>query len=198
MTTAGPGSSSYWFGAGDREVLAETSRLWGLLLVSGVLFLILGFVVLSYDTESLAVTSILLGLAFIMGGLSQFALASVAQSWRWLWILGGVIGLAAGVVAFAYPGETLVVLGLLLGWFLLVSGIVHVVFAMTNRDVDGWWLGLISGAIEIGLGAWAAGNPDRSVLLLITIVGIFCVIRGVVDIVRAFRLRKIRHELRPA
>ncbi|MGI9540366.1 MAG: DUF308 domain-containing protein [Miltoncostaeaceae bacterium] len=42
------------------------------------------------------------------------------------------------------------------------------------------------------------GEPDRSVLLLTTIVGIFCVIRGIVDIVRAFRLRSIGKELRAA
>lgn len=195
---AGADSQRYWFGEGDREMLAETSKMWWLLLVSGVLFLILGFVVLSYDTTSLAVTSILFGLAFIMGGLSMFALAAVAQSWRWLWIVGGIVGVGAGIVAFAYPEETLFVLGLLLGWFLLVSGVVNVVFSLTNRDVDGWWLGLIVGAIEIGLGAWAVGEPDRSVLLLITIVGIFCVIRGIVDIVRAFRLRSIHKELKAA
>jgi len=58
-----------------------------------------------------------------------------------------------------------------------------------NRHVDGWWLGLAQGIVMLGLGAWAAGEDDRSVILLVTIVGVFCLIRGISDIVVAFRLR---------
>ena len=39
-------------------------------------------------------------------------------------------------------------------------------------------MGLISGIISIALGAWAIGNPDRSVLLFVTIIGIWCIFKG--------------------
>lgn len=165
------------------------ARLWWVPLLSGVLLLVLGFVVLSYSARSLAVLSIFIGVSFVMTGFSWLVLATVVDELRWFWIVGGILALAAGVVAFVYPGETLRVLALVIGWFLLVAGILDIVNSLLNRHVEGWWLGLAQGIVMLGLGAWAAGEDDRSVILLVTIVGVFCLIRGISDIVAAFRLR---------
>ena len=47
----------------------------------------------------------------------------------------------------------------------------------------------------LGLGAWAIGNPDRSTLLLITIVGIYAVFHGTAELVAGFQYRQLRSEL---
>lgn len=165
------------------------ARLWWVPLLSGILLLVLGFVVLSYSVQSLVVLSIFIGVSFVMTGFSWLALATVVDELRWFWIVGGILALVAGVVAFVYPGETLRVLALVIGWFLLVAGILDIVSSLVNREVDGWWLGLAQGVVMLGLGAWAAGENDRSVILLVTIVGVFCLLRGINDIVVAFRLK---------
>jgi uncharacterized membrane protein HdeD (DUF308 family) len=56
-------------------------------------------------------------------------------------------------------------------------------------------MGLISGLIGIALGAWAVGNPDRSVLLFVTIIGIWSVFKGAADLVAAFSYRSLKKEL---
>mgnify|MGYP000067661403 CR=1 FL=1 len=165
------------------------ARLWWVPLVSGILLLVLGFVVLSYSVQSLVVLSIFIGVSFVMTGFSWLALATVVDELRWFWVVGGILALVAGVVAFVYPGETLRVLALVIGWFLLVAGVLDIVNSLVNRHVDGWWLGLAQGIVMLGLGAWAAGEDDRSVILLVTIVGVFCLLRGINDIVVAFRLK---------
>jgi uncharacterized membrane protein HdeD (DUF308 family) len=49
------------------------------------------------------------------------------------------------------------------------------------------------GIIELALGFWAAGYWSRSAILLVAWVAAFAVIRGVTNIVLAFRLRELQH-----
>lgn len=181
--------------AEERQAAIGVTSLWWLGVVTGILYLILGFVVLSFDTQSLLTVSILIGISFLFSALSYF-IAAVLESW-WF-AVGGILAFIAGVVAFAYPNETLVVLGLLLGWTLLIAGILDIVGSLTNRARELWWLGLVQGIVMMVLGVWAVGEDDRSVFLVLTLTGIYCVVRGVGEIMNAFLLRRVRHELQAA
>jgi uncharacterized membrane protein HdeD (DUF308 family) len=179
----------------DRELALGVSRLWGLQLFLGILFVILGFVVLSYDADSVTITAILIGVSFCFTGLSWIVIGLMTREMRWWYIVGGVLALIAGIIAFVHPYDTLAVLGLILGWFLLVVGILDVIVSLTNRDRDLWWLGLVTGIVMFGLGAWAVREDNRTVLLLVTIVGVYCLLRGILMMITAFELRKIKKEL---
>jgi len=179
----------------EREVLVAEARLWWFRIVLGVLFLILGFVILGYDTRSLTVLSIFLGVSFLLSALTWFAVASVTDEFRGVWITGGVLGVICGILAFVYPDETLRVLSLLLGWFLLLGGLVHTIGSLMNRDREAWWMSLVSGIIMFGLGAWAVRETDRSVILLATIVGVYCLLKGALEIVMGVRLHRLKREL---
>ena len=169
---------------------------WWLFLVAGIIWLLLGFVILSTRPSSISVTVILIALAFFMGGFTMFALAFVTTgAWRWMGIIGGVIAIGAGIAALVWPKPTLVVLGVFVAWYLLFRGIFDIAVALSNRHVRGWWLGLVAGIIAIGLGAWAIGNPERSTLLLITIIGIWTIFKGVFDLVAAFHYRGMEKAL---
>lgn len=178
-----------------RELLATVARLWWLYLITGILLLVLGFVVLSYDAKSLAMTSILIGVSFLVTGMGWLVTGLTMDEGKGWVITGGILGLVAGLVAFVYPGETLLALALIVGWYLLVAGIVEVVQSFLHRDRELWWLGLVTGIVMLGLGAWAVREDDRSVLLLVTIVGVFCVLRGIRDLITAFALRHVRNQL---
>jgi len=141
------------------------------------------------------VLSIFIGVSFLLSSLTWFLAAAVAVEGRGFWIVGGVLGLAAAIIAFAYPDETLRVLSLLLGWFLLLGGLLQLVGALTHRSRELWWIGLIFGIVLFGLGAWAVGETDRSLALLATIVGVYCLLKGVLEVVVALRLRSLKHEL---
>lgn len=179
----------------ERQAALEMGRLWGLVLAVGILFAIFGLLVLSYDTRSIGLTAIFIGVSFCLSGVSFLVTAAAVEELKWFWIVSGLVALGAGVLAFAYPDETLRVLGLLLGWFLLFAGIIDVILSLTNRDFEWWWLRLIRGVVFVALGAWAAGEPDKSVLLLVTIVGIYCLIKGIIEILLAFTLRSIKKQL---
>jgi uncharacterized membrane protein HdeD (DUF308 family) len=172
---------------------------WWLFLISGILWLLLGFIVLSLRPVSISVCVILIAVAFWLGAVTQFALATVTQGgWRALAIIGGIVAIAAGVAALVWPEPTLVVISIFVAWYLLVRGIFDVVMALTNTHVRGWWLALVSGIIGIALGAWAIGNPERSVLLLITIIGIWAIFRGATELMGAFTYRDLKKHPVPA
>ncbi|HEX5587274.1 MAG TPA: DUF308 domain-containing protein, partial [Acidimicrobiia bacterium] len=151
---------------------------------------------LSLRPASIAALVILISIGFFLGALTQFVLAAVSSGgWRVLAIIGGVLAIAAGIAALVWPGPTLVVVSIFVAWYLLVRGAFDVAISLSHTHVRGWWMGLVAGIIAIGLGAWAIGNPDRSVLLFVTIVGIWAIFKGATDLVAAFTFREVKKEL---
>jgi uncharacterized membrane protein HdeD (DUF308 family) len=180
----------------DRAIAEAYADKWWVFLVSGILWLLLGFIVLSLRPASISVTVILIAVAFWLGAVTQFALAMVTTGgWRVLTIVSGILALAAGIAAIVWPGPTLVVISIFVAWYLLIRGAFDVGISLSHTHIHGWWMGLISGVISIALGAWAIGNPDRSVLLFVTIIGIWCIFKGVADLMGAFSYKNMKKEL---
>jgi uncharacterized membrane protein HdeD (DUF308 family) len=79
-------------------------------------------------------------------------------------------------------------------FFLVFAGAFDIIYSISaRRESDAWWLQLVGGIIELALGFWAAGYWGRSAILLVAWVAAFALIRGVRDIVLAFRVREIQH-----
>ncbi len=147
--------------------------------------------VLSYRVGSLAAVAALVGVAFLVGGITQLAVASRVQSWRWLFILSGILGVAAGILTFAWPNITLYVVSILVAWYLIAFGIIHMIDALAGPKVGRWWTGLLLGIAELVPGIWAARSWERSLLTLVTVVGVWAIFYGVNEIFAAFALRDI-------
>ena len=180
----------------DLAVVDAFTGSWILFVITGILWLLLGFMCLSYRPASVSIVVVFIAIVFWMGALSAFALAVVTRGgWRIFTIVAGVLAALAGIGALVWPAPTLLIVSVFVAWYLLIRGVFDVVISLSHTSVRGWWLLLISGIISFGLGAWAIGNPDRSVLLLITIVGVFAIFHGVADLVAGFRFRQARREL---
>jgi uncharacterized membrane protein HdeD (DUF308 family) len=174
---------------------AEATRLWWLFLVAGIVWVLYGLFVLSLRPESIYSVAILAGVAFIGGGISQFILAQRVDSWRWLFYVGGVLGIIAGIGAFGWPGATLYVLAVFIAWYLVIGGIFTVVGAFLGPKVDWWWLNILTGLLMFVLGAWAVASPVRQILLFLNLVGIYALFYGFTEIFMAFALRAASKEL---
>jgi uncharacterized membrane protein HdeD (DUF308 family) len=176
----------------ERAVADAYARTWWWWLVTGILWLMLGFLVLSLRPASITACAILISIAFWLGGVTLLALAFVLEGgWRWLAVVGGVVAIAAGIATIVWPGPTLVVISVFVAWYLLIRGLFDVVIALSQTHVRGWWMPLVAGIIAIALGAWAIGNPDRSVLLLVSIIGIWSIFKGVADLMASFEYRRL-------
>lgn len=189
-------STQMTFVIDEDEVRRSYARHWWLFLVAGILWLIFGFMILSLRPASLTALMLLVSIGFWLGGLTLFMLSVVSHGgWRVLAIVAGVLAIGAGIATIAWPGPTLVVVSVFVAWYLLVSGIFDVAISLSHTHVRGWWMGLIAGVISIALGAWAIGNPERSVLLFVTIVGIWAIFKGAADLVAAFTYHSLKKDL---
>jgi uncharacterized membrane protein HdeD (DUF308 family) len=146
--------------------------------------------VLSYRAGSLAAVTALVGVAFLYGGITELAAASWVRSRRWLFIVGGIVALATGIVTFVWPGITLYVVAILLAWYLIIFGVLHLISALAGPKVSYWWTQLLLGVAELVLGVWAVRSWQSSLLTLLTLVGVWSIIYGVVEIFAAFSVRQ--------
>jgi uncharacterized membrane protein HdeD (DUF308 family) len=173
-----------------RAEVREQSGNWFWYLLLGILWTLFGAFVLSYRVGSVTAVAAFVGVAFLFGGMTQLALSMlVAVDWRWLYIIGGILALVAGVVTFAWPGITLYVVAIFVAWYLIIFGIVHFVNALAGPKLGWWWTELLLGIAEFVLGAWAVRSWQRSLLTLVTLVGAWAIFHGVSQIVGAFTLR---------
>jgi uncharacterized membrane protein HdeD (DUF308 family) len=169
----------------------EISGYWGWFLVLGILWTVLGMYVLSYRVGSLAAVAGLVGAAFLFGGITQLVVASRVRSWRWLYIVSGILGVAAGILTFVWPGLTLYIVSILVAWYLIVFGIVNLISAIAGPKLGWWWTGLLLGIAELVLGVWAVRSSERSLVTLVTLVGVWAIFHGVNEIFAAFTLREV-------
>jgi uncharacterized membrane protein HdeD (DUF308 family) len=100
-------------------------------LVAGAVLVVGGVLAAVWPDITLWVLAVLTGIDFILSGVARImgALSLRVEGWGWL-LFGGVLSLAVGVLALAWPGATILVLGLLLGVRMLFFGIAEIMFAL--------------------------------------------------------------------
>ena len=181
--------------ARPRTLASRVLPPWWLFLVTGIGWTLVGLIVLRFDYTSVSAISILFGCVAIAAGVLEIGVLILAEGW-WKLLYGvlSVVFIAAGIIAFIHPGDTFVALAAVVSFFLVFAGTFDIIISISTRhEIDVWWLQLIGGIIEVALGFWAAGYYGRSAVLLIAWVAAFTLIRGVRDIVLAFRVRELQH-----
>lgn len=104
-------------------------------------------------------------------------------AWQALMVLG-LASIAIGVCAVVWPGRTLLVLGVLFGIYLLISGVMEIIAAFGDHISAGMRvLNVIVGAVSILLGLFCFRNSlHNSVLLLSLWIGIGFLMWGIATI----------------
>jgi uncharacterized membrane protein HdeD (DUF308 family) len=123
-------------------------------------------------------------------------LRSLANNW-WLLLLRGMAAIAFGVLAFFWPGLTLITLTLLWGAYALVDGVIAIWAAFNASGGDAgprWWLGL-SGVVSILAGIVTFYYTGMTTLVLLMFIAVWAIIIGAMQIWGAIALRKaLQHE----
>ena len=188
-SNASNASTSNPFQDAVRSGVRDLSSVWWWFLTLGVLWTLFGTYVLSFRVGSLAAVAAFVSVAFLFGGVTQLAVATRVQSWRWLFIISGILGIAAGILTVVWPAITLYVVSVLVAWYLIVFGIVHLVGALAGPKLRYWWTQLLLGIAELVLGVWAVRSWQQSLVTLVTLVGVWAIFHGVGEIFAAFSIR---------
>jgi uncharacterized membrane protein HdeD (DUF308 family) len=176
-----------------RAAVGEIAKFWWVELLLGIIWIIVSLVILQFDEASIATMGIIIGVLFLVVGLQQFFIAYIAEGWKWLWVIFGVIFVLAGIVALAYPKNTFAAIADMLGFLFLLVGIFWIIEALATKDANElWWLGLVAGILMIMLAFWAAGQFFMTkAYTLLVFAGIWLLLQGIFDIIKAFQIRRI-------
>ena len=116
-------------------------------------------------------------------------LPMLARYW-WLILLRGIAAIAFGVLAFIWPGLTLVTLILFWGAFTLIDGVLALAHAIMGGNMGSrWWLALI-GVAGIAAGILTFMWPGVTLLVLLWFIAGWAIVLGVFQIMGAIRLRR--------
>src|SRR5712672_1501518 len=122
-------------------------------------------------------------------GLGTAMVHALAKNW-WLLLLRGIAAIIFGVLAFAWPGLTLLTLILFYGAFALVDGVLAIIAAITGgAPAPRWWLAII-GLLGIAAGLLTFLMPGLSALVLLFFIAGWAIATGVLQIIGAIQLRK--------
>jgi uncharacterized membrane protein HdeD (DUF308 family) len=176
--------------AGTANEVAELARhVWYWYLIAGVISVVFGVIVLSNVLAGLAALVWLAGFFLLYAGIVDLTSASLLRP-RWLSALMGIVAIAGGIAALAWPGMTLRALALLLGISFVAWGIARVLVALQSR-AEGWiWL-LVGGAASVVVGVVAMVYPGLTVFVLAVMLGVNSLIWGVFAIAQALALRRV-------
>jgi uncharacterized membrane protein HdeD (DUF308 family) len=183
MTTTTP--------AAEVEVRHDLRTVGTLLIVAGVIGAIAGILALAYPDITLLALALIAGINLLLLGVMSLVDAFSGDNdttTRVLAAVLGLIGIMAGLVVMRRPGESLLAILLVLGIWLVVTGVVDFIRAFTNVEYRA--LRLLTAIVDIVLGGFILVLPDVSLKTLALLIGIAFVVRGVISIVRGIQIRK--------
>lgn len=171
-------------------------KQWGWIALRGVAALVFGVLALVMPGITLAILVMFWGAyALIDGVVALIAGFRIRDTGKPLWalIVVGVLGIAAGVVTFLWPGLTALTLIFIIGLWAIAIGVFQIVTAVRLRKhIRGEWLYVLSGVVSVLFGIAVVARPGAGAIALVWLIGSFAIVFGVLLIAMAFRLRSAR------
>jgi uncharacterized membrane protein HdeD (DUF308 family) len=167
---------------------------WWLIILRAVVALLFGIMALISAEFTLLFLVYLFGAYVLLDGILAIivSLQERSSSSRW-WVLFllGIVGIIVGVLSFIHPGNVALVIFYLVGIWLIISGIFGILSAFTLRAAGGEGLLVIGGIISIIVGIIFLIRPTSSILTIVWLLGVFALVYGIIQIVRAIQLRSL-------
>ena len=109
------------------------------------------------------------------------------QKWGWLFALGIGLVILGGIALFIMPAATIGTV-LVLGWLMVISGVIEAVHAFRVRGWGGVFLHLIGGVLGILIGLLIVTHPVVGALAWTLLFASFFTVIGVFRTITAIRL----------
>src|ERR1700722_15422680 len=114
---------------------------------------------------------------------------SLHEHWV-IFLVEGIILLLLGLAAIVLPPIATFAVEILIGWLLLISGIVGLITTFRMRNAPGFWWSLLSAVLAIAAGVVLLRYPLSGMLSLTLILTVFFVIEGVASILYALEHKR--------
>lgn len=169
------------------------SQYWWVTLLRGVLWIAFGIVVLAQPAISLVALTLMFG-AFtladgVAGVVSAIAGRKEHENWGVL-LLAGLCGVGVGLLTFASPAVTALVLVFYIAIWTLTTGVLELVVAIRLRkEIAGEpWMAL-AGVASIAAGAYLIARPGVGALAVLWLIAGYTIVLGATLVALAFKTR---------
>jgi len=176
---------------------SDLGRNWGWIVVRGIAALIFGVLALVLPGITLAALVLLWGAYALADGIialiAAFRIRDRGKPF-WALVVVGILGVAAGILTFIWPGMTAIVLLAFIAAWSLVMGIFQIIAAVRLRkSIENEWLLGLSGLLSVIFGVLMLINPGAGALAVIWVIGAYAILFGVLLIALGLKLRSRTH-----
>lgn len=173
--------------------MEASSRHWWVFGLRGIAAVLFGILAFAWPGVTLAVLVLLWGAyALVDGVLSLISAFRVENDHRWGLLIEGIVGIAAGLAAFVWPGLTALVLLYIIAAWAVITGVLELYAAVRLRKVirNEWWL-ILSGIASLLFGIVLLAAPGAGALAVVWLIGFYAIVFGVLLIGLSVRLRSL-------
>jgi uncharacterized membrane protein HdeD (DUF308 family) len=173
------------------------SRNWGWVVLRGIVAVVFGVLTLIQPGITLAALVLMFGAYSIADGVFSIVWAIANRRGEPAWVslvIGGLLGIAAGIVTFFFPAITAVALLMIMAAWAIAIGVTSIVAAIRLRkEMTGEWRLVLSGLLSVALGVILVAAPAVGALAMVLWIGGYAVASGFLQIALGFRLRSWGH-----
>jgi uncharacterized membrane protein HdeD (DUF308 family) len=175
------------------------ARNWWALALRGVFAILFGVMAFAWPGITLGVMVLFYGAYAVVDGIFAIAAAVTGRTsgmpW-WALLIEGIAGIAFGVMTFAWPGITALVLLCVIAAWAIITGVFEIVAAIQLRkEIRGEWILAVSGALSVLLGVLLVSRPTVGLLWIVWMTGAYAIVSGSLLLTLGFRLRRLSRDL---
>ena len=181
-------------------MLSMLARNWWLVEIRGVAAIAFGVLAFLWPGVTLLVLVTLFAAYMLIDGIAlliSLRRAEPATAGHRLTVaLMGVLGVAVGLATIVWPGITALALLYLVAFWAITLGLTQVIAAIRlRREISGELWFVIGGLLTVAFGVLILVFPGTGLLSLIWLVGIWAIVFGLTNLVLAWRLRGLHHQI---
>lgn len=172
------------------------AKNWWMLLLRGIAAIVFGVLALAWPGMTVLTLILFYGAYALVDGVIAIGAAITGGTLmpRWWLAIVGLLGITVGLLTFLMPGLTAIVLLYFIAGWAIATGIFQIIGAIQLRkEIDNEWLLILGGIISVLFGVAMLAAPGAGALALITVIGIYTMIIGVLLVGLSFRLKKHVH-----
>jgi uncharacterized membrane protein HdeD (DUF308 family) len=173
---------------------------WRSVALRGAAAVLFGLLALVWPDLTVGALVLLFGAYALVDGVSLLAAVVTgdpeARAHRAAFLFEGIVGVAAGILTFVWPGITALALLYVIAAWAVVTGAFEIAAAIRlRREISHEWLLGLSGALSILFGIVLVITPGAGALVITWVIGWYALISGVLLLALAWRVRKVQTEL---
>jgi uncharacterized membrane protein HdeD (DUF308 family) len=181
------------------DLAGSLAKNWWLLLLRGLLAVAFGILLFTRPSISVAILITFFGAYSLVDGVfsAYSAVSQRRQHEHWvLMLVGGLCGIAIGLITFYSPGITAIVLLFYIAIWSIIIGTSQIIMAVKLRsEIKGeFWLGL-AGLVSVLFGLYLIYNPGAGILSVIWVLAAYAVLFGFLMIALSFRVKGLAKAL---